>query len=68
MLKSKRFYQAYVKHRRKFNLTCGICKKVVRRGGNTATDENGKPVHEHCQVKRIIGTQRYKELSQSRAT
>jgi hypothetical protein len=56
-----------VKHRRKFNLTCRICKKLVQLGGNTATDENGKPVHEHCQVARIIGTQRYNQLCHSRA-
>jgi len=33
------------------------CNKPVRLEGNTATDENGKAVHEHCQVKRVIGTQ-----------
>jgi hypothetical protein len=55
-----------VKYLRKDKLTCRICKKLVRLGGNTATDESGKPVHEHCQVKRIVGAQRYKELSQSR--
>jgi hypothetical protein len=60
--------QVYVKYRRKAKLTCRICKKLVRLGGNTATDEHGKPVHEHCQVKRIIGTQRYKELSQQPRT
>jgi hypothetical protein len=32
-------------------------------GPDTATDEQGQTVHEHCQVKRIIETQRSKGRS-----
>ena len=49
---------------RKDDLTCRICEKPLRLGTDTTTDENGKSVHEECQVKRIIGTQRCKELTQ----
>ena len=49
---------------RKDDLTCRICKKPLRLGTGTTTDENGKSVHEECQVKRIIGTQRFEELTQ----
>jgi hypothetical protein len=49
---------------REESLTCHICDKSLRLGTDTTTDENGKSVHEACQVKRIIGTQRYEELTQ----
>jgi len=52
-----------VQQSRKDDLTCRICKKPLRLGTDTTTDENGKSVHEECQVKRIIGTQRYEELT-----
>jgi hypothetical protein len=56
----------YVKQSRKGYLTCRICKKPLRLGIYTTTDENGKAVHEKCQVKTIIGTQRYEELTRGR--
>jgi hypothetical protein len=55
--------RVHVKQLRRDYLTCRICKKPLRLGTDTTTDENGKSVHEECQVRRIIGTQRYKEFS-----
>ena len=52
-----------MKQCRRDYLTCRICKKPLRLGADTSTDESGKSVHEDCQVKRIIGTQRYEELT-----
>jgi hypothetical protein len=57
---------AYVKHRKDY-LRCQLCKKSLRLGTDTTTDENGKSVHDHCQVKRIIGTYRSKKSYAARA-
>jgi hypothetical protein len=52
---------------RKNYLTCYLCKKPLRLGADTTTDENGKSVHERCQVKRIIETQRCRKSYAARA-
>ena len=51
-----------MKRDRKDYLTCRICRKPVLLGADTATDENGKSVHDDCQVKRIIGKRRTRHL------
>jgi len=49
-----------VKRRQKQYLICRICGEPLQLGPGTVTDENGQSVHESCQVKHIITTQRYK--------
>jgi len=36
-------------------LLCRICREPVSLKADTVVDEDGKPVHENCYVKEVIG-------------